>query len=227
MTEAKDLYIQIEAYLAGYGIAWIMEHPILNVGWIQKYEYRGGLTRKAFQMLYMAQEKGYSSKQLEYVRALLNKVMNIEYARDLVYHYLILKRRSNRNIGANNYTFELSYQLTTFTFFICSAMDTLARLVNNLYDLGYGRYQNYDIEKQEFIRKLNTKRKTLARILSLKKYREWGELIKVRRNDFTHSSHLYLTPMLMEDDDPLSDSELEALPITEGKRAGARSYVSR
>lgn len=211
ITVPKALNTQIEAYLAGYGVAWLMDHSILNVGWIQKFTYRRELTHIIFDMLSTAQQKGYSPRQIEYVRALLNKVMHVEYARDLLYHYLILKRRSYRNNGANNYRFELTYHLTNYTFFICSAMDILARLLNDLYNLGYGKYAPYGIEKQEFVKKLAAKRKTLADILALKKYVDWGELIKIRRNDFTHSSHLYMTPMVMEVDNPLSDEELNSL----------------
>ncbi len=210
-TSMKDLYTQIEAYLAGLNVAWLMEDPIFNLPWIMKYERRGGLTNKAFRALSTAQEKGYSSKQLDYVRALLNKIMHIEYARDQLYYFLILKRRSSRNGSETNYKLELTYHLTNYTFSICSVMDIFARLLNDRYGLGYGQYQNYGIEKTEFISKLAAKRKSLAHIFNLKKYNGWAELIKVRRNEFTHSSHIYLTPMLMEKKQPLSDEELEAL----------------
>lgn len=212
-TEPRDLGMQIEAYLAGYGVVWLTEHPIINARWMQKYDYRGGLTHIGFQFLYTAQSKGYSSVQIQYVRSLLNKILHIEYSRDLLYHFLILKRRAKRLGNGGYYNFELTNHLTNYTFFICSTMDVLARLLNDIHGLGYGKFQNYGIEKQEFIDKLSTKRKTLADILALKKYNKWGRLIKIRRNEFTHSSHVYMTPLVMEktETDKLSDDELEAL----------------
>ncbi len=210
-TELGDLHTHLEAYLAGYGVAWLASHPIMNLKWMLKYDYRGGLTHAVYQFLYTAREKHYSGKQIEYVRSLLNKVMHIEYARDMLYHFSILKRRAKRLGDGGYYNFELNYHLTSYTFFICSVMDILARLLNDSYKLGYSKFQNYDIEKESFIEKLSVKRKTLADILALKKYREWAELIKIRRNEFTHSSHVYMTPIVMEKQNQLSDNELEAL----------------
>lgn len=211
-SDSRELDIQIEAYLAGHEVVWLTNHSIVNARWIQKYNLRGGLTHDAFQFLSTAQYKGYSSSQVQFVRSLLNKIMHIEYSRDLLYHYLILKRRATRLGDGGYYNFELMHHMTNYTFSICSAMDVLSRLLNDMYALGY-KFQSYGIEKQDFIDKLATRRKTLADILALKKYNKWGRLIKIRRNEFTHSSHVYLTPLVMEKDeaDKLSDEELEAL----------------
>ncbi len=212
-SDSSELGIQIEAYLAGHEVVWLTNHPILNARWIQKYDLRGGLTQRAFQFLRMAQNKGYSSSQVQFVRSLLNKIMHIEYSRDLLYHYLILKRRAARLGNGGYYNFELMHHMTNYTFSICSAMDVLSRLLNDRYGLGYVMGNNYGIEKPDFITRLSQKRKTLADIFALKKYNKWGRLIKIRRNEFTHSSHVYLTPLLMEKDetDKLSESELESL----------------
>lgn len=212
-SDSRELGIQIEAYLAGHEVVWLTNHPILNARWIQKYSLRGGLTHRAFQFLSTAQNKGYSSSQVQFVRSLLNKIMHIEYSRDLLYHYLILKRRASRLGSGGYYNFELMHHMTNYTFSICSAMDVLSRLLNDLYGLGYVMGNNYGIEKPDFIRRLSRKRKTLADIFALKKYSKWGRLIKIRRNEFTHSSHVYLTPLVMEKDeaDKLSKVELETL----------------
>lgn len=212
-TDSRELGIQIEAYLAGHEVVWLTSHPILNIRWIQKYDLRGGLTQRAFQFLRTAQSNGYSSSQVQFVRSLLNKIMHIEYSRDLLYHYLILKRRATRLGDGRYYNFELMHHMTNYTFSICSAMDVLSRLLNDLYDLGYAAGSNYGIEKPYFLTRLSQKRKTLADIFALKKYNKWGRLIKIRRNEFTHSSHVYLTPLVMEKDESnkLSEAELESL----------------
>lgn len=221
-SDSSELNIQIEAYLAGHEVVWLTNHSIVNARWIQKYNLRGGLTHDAFQFLSTAQHKGYSSSQVQFVRSLLNKIMHIEYSRDLLYHYLILKRRATRLGDGGYYNFELMHHMTNYTFSICSAMDVLSRLLNDLYGLGYFVGNNYGIEKPDFITRLSRKRKTLADIFALKKYNTWGRLIKIRRNEFTHSSQVYLTPLVMEKDeaDKLSDEELETLVDRQLERDG-------
>lgn len=149
---------------------------------------------------------------MEYVRALANKAMHIEHAREQLYFYLQLKRRAYRaNNSNNNFNFELTYHLTNYSIYICSALDILARLINSRYDLGYTRYQSFSVSKEEFLRRLSPKRKTLANILARKNFQKWADWMFVRRNHITHESNLYLTPMIMEkeDRDRVSDKELE------------------
>jgi hypothetical protein len=90
-------------------------------------------------------------------------------------------------------------------------MDILARLINDKYDLGYTRFQSYGISKPIFIQKLSTKRKTLADVFERKKFQKWADWMLIRRNHITHESNLYMTPMVVENEDKLSDEELEKL----------------
>ncbi len=144
-------------------------------------------------------KRGYSQKQMEYVRALANKAMHIEHAREQLFFYLQLKRRASRaGNAANNFSFELTYHLTTYSIYICSALDILARLINDRYDLGYTRYQSFSVAKVDFLNRLSPRRKTLADILASKKFQKWADWMFVRRNHITHESNLYLTPMFME-----------------------------
>jgi hypothetical protein len=206
----EELAKQIESYLAGHAIPWQFYEPIWHNAWLLKYVRSGGIAQVASDFIATAQLKNYSPKQLAYVRSLTNKALYIEYSREQLYYYLQLKRYAFRqNNHENDFSFELVYHLSNYTVFICGAMDILARLLNDLYDLGYGRFQSYSIEKQHFIDKLSPKRKTLADIFALKKYQDWIDWMKTRRNNLAHESHLYLTPLIQSKKNPLTDAELE------------------
>lgn len=211
-TTFAELTTQLESYLTGSRVAWSFTTPTWHINWIYKYARQPGVSSTVFELIGIGQEKKYTPKQMEFVRALANKVMHIEHAREQLYYYLQLKRRANRlGNNSNDFNFELTYHLTNYSIYICSAMDILARLTNDKYGLGYTRFQSYSIIKPDFIRKLAAKRKTLADIFTRKKFQEWADWMFVRRNHITHESNLYLTPMLMEKKDKLSDEELERL----------------
>lgn len=208
--DAVDHTVQLESYLVGHQIVWNFADPVWHTNWIYKYTHQAGVSNPAFIFISTGQTKGYSQKQMEYVRALANKAMHIEHAREQLYFYLQLKRRANRADNTNNdFSFELTYHLTNYSIYICSALDILARLINDRYDLGYTRYQSFTVAKEEFLRRLTPKRKTLADLLARKKFQKWADWMFVRRNHITHESNLYLTPMIMEREDRLSDEELE------------------
>ncbi len=207
-----ELTVQLESYLTGNEIAWNFASPTWHINWIYKYSMQPGVSSIAFGFIGTGQEKKYTPKQMEFVRALANKTMHIEHAREQLYYYLQLKRRAFRAGNLNNdFNFELTYHLTNYSIYICSAMDILARLINDKYDLGYTRFQSYGISKSGFVQKLSTKRKTLADIFARKKFQKWADWMFIRRNYITHESNLYLTPMIVENKDKLSDEELEKL----------------
>ncbi len=208
--DAVEATVQLESYLTGHLTVWNFADPVWHTNWIYKYTHQAGVSVPAFTFISTGQTKGFSQKQMEYVRALANKAMHIEHAREQLYFYLQLKRRANRAGNTNNtFSFELTYHLTNYSIYICSALDILARLINDRYDLGYTRYQSFSVAKEEFLRRLSPKRKTLADIFARKKFQKWADWMFVRRNHITHESNLYLTPMLMERKDRLSDEELE------------------
>lgn len=205
-----DLTLQIESYLTGNSAPWVFREPIWHNNWLYKYTHEEGLAKKAFAFIATGQAKRYSQKQMELVRALANKTLHVEHAREQLYYYLQLKRRAVRmNNTANNFSFELTYHLTTYSFFVCSTVDITARLLNSLYDLRYTRFEPYGIEKADFIQRLKPKRKTLADIYARKSFQKWIEWMKVRRNHLAHESNLYLTPLMQQRSDPLTDAELE------------------
>lgn len=209
-TVDKELITQIESYLTGRSIAWMLTEPVWNIQWIYKYAHRPGTSKKAFSLIGVGQEKKYTPQQMEFVRAFANKVMHAEHAREQLYFYMQLKRRAYRASNKNNdFSFELTYHLTNYSFFICSTMDIIARLLNNMYELNFGRFQSYGIEKVDFIQRLGVKRKTLADVYARKRFQSWADWMKVRRNHLAHESNLYLTPMVMRKRQPLSDDELE------------------
>lgn len=207
-----ELTVQLESYLTGNGIAWNFNEPTWHVNWIYKYSKHPGICSTCFELIGTGQEKNYSQKQMEFVRALANKTMHIEHAREQLYYFLQLKRRGFRSGNmTNDFNFELTYHLTNYSIYICSTMDILARLINDKYGLGYGRFDNYGISKTVFIEKLSAQRKTLADIFARKKFQAWADWMFIRRNHITHESNLYMTPMVIEKKNKLSDEELEKL----------------
>jgi len=208
-TTFTELTVQLESYLTGNGIVWRFDDPVWHINWIYKYAHKQGACATTFGLIATGQEKSYTPKQMELVRALANKTMHIEHAREQLYYYLQLKRRAFRAGNSNNdFNFELTYHLTNYSIYICSAMDILARLINDKYGLGCKR-SGISLGKKDFRKKLARKRKTLATIFERKKFLEWADWMFVRRNHITHESNLYMTPIVMRKKDSLSDEEME------------------
>ena len=215
-SDPIDQVIQMESYLAGHSVIWNIAKPIWHSNWIYKYTQHVGISPVAFEFISVGQRNNYTTKQMEFVRALANKAMHVEYARGQLYFYLQLKRRAFRAGNEyNDFNFELTYHLTNYTMYICSIMDILARLLKDKYNLGCPRFKNYSISKTEFIDKLFVKRKSLSNIFKGKRFQDWAEWMLARRNNITHESNLYLTPLKQEKEDKLTDEELEALVDTQ------------
>jgi hypothetical protein len=72
-----ELTVQLESYLTGNEIAWNFANPTWHINWIYKYSMQSGISSIAFGFIGTAQEKKYTPKQMEFVRALANKTMHI------------------------------------------------------------------------------------------------------------------------------------------------------
>lgn len=219
----------LNAICAGWDVPWNFREPIWNASWISKYLERGTLSKRVFDFMDISRSKNYTDEQRHIVRNLSNKVSQVNHCKQLLDYNLLLRRYAKRHsIKAEDILFEISYELNNFYILITGCLDVLARLINDVYELGFKSYEPYTLDKQLFITRLESKRKGLVSIISLNKYLDWMDWMKKRRNMLAHESYLYLTPLIKRKDVQLSEAEIEqavdaAFPYDDYVRAGIDS----
>ncbi len=222
----------LNAICAGWDVPWNFREPIWNASWISKYLERGTLAKRVFDFMDTSRKKNYTDEQRHIVRNLSNKISQVNHCKQLLDYNLILRRYAKRhNVKAEDILFEISYELNNYYILISGCLDVMARLMNDVYGLGFQPYESYTLDKKEFLRRLTDKRKGLASVISLNKYLDWMDWMKKRRNMLAHESYLYLTPLIKRKDVQLSEAEIEqtvnaAFPYDDYVRAGIdSSYI--
>jgi hypothetical protein len=222
----------LNAICTGWDVPWNFREPIWNASWISKYLERGTLAKRVFDFMDTSRMKNYTDEQRHIVRNLSNKISQVNHCKQLLDYNLILRRYAKRhNVKAEDILFEISYELNNYYILISGCLDVMARLINDVYELGFEPYQSYTLDKKEFLKRLTKKRKSLASDISLNKYLDWMDWMKKRRNMLAHESYLYLTPLVKRKDVQLSEAEIEqavnaAFPYDDYVRAGIdSSYI--
>lgn len=206
--EFNDL---LNCICVGWGVPWNFRDPIWNASWITKYLEPNSLTRKAFDFMGSSQEQHYTADQQHSIRNLSNKLSQVSHSKQLLDYMLLLRRYAKRhNLKTEDVLFELSFHLSNYFLLISGSLDILARLINDVYGLGFRQYDSYTLDKQLFLDRLDNKRKGLAKIIRLNKYLDWMDWLRQRRNLLAHQSYLYLTPLIKQVKTPLTDEEINA-----------------
>lgn len=200
----------LNAICTGWNVPWNFREPIWNASWISKYLEQGTLAKRVFDYMNLSRSKNYTQDQVHIIRNLSNKTSQVNHCKQLLDYNLILRRYAKRHsIKAEDILFQISYELNNYYILISGCLDIIAKLLNDIYGLGFTPYQSYTLDKQLFLDRLAVKRKGLAKIVSLDKYLDWMDWMKKRRNLLAHESYLYLTPLLKRRAIQLSDQELD------------------
>ncbi len=221
----------LSAICTGWNVPWNFREPIWNASWISKYLENGTLAKRVFNFMDGSRSKNYSDDQRHIVRNLSNKISQVNHCKQVLDYKLLLRRYAKRHsIKAEDILFEISYELNNYYILISSCLDVMSRLLNDVYELGYGPYMSYTLDKQEFLDRLALKRKGLVSTISLNKYLDWMDWLKKRRNRLAHQEHLYLTTVIQRKDVQLSDAEIEqavdaAFPYDDYVQAGIATSV--
>lgn len=204
---------ECEIFLVGKEVAWTFKNAMFNQTWLSRYLMREGLCRETFEFMGNCKElKGYSEEQQEKLRYLTNRLAHIEYCRDVLLSYIQKLKKAQRNDNNTiDHNHEFGYHLSNYYFLMAGGLDITARLHNSLYGLGLTSFGDLGLEKGTFIRKLSTKRPSLARIYKSKKSQKWMAWLKDRRNYIAHESAMSMSPLVKERDPPLTEKEIEAL----------------
>lgn len=209
----KELKESTENFLVGNGIAWSFANPFWNMPLFMKYTNTPGICMDYFAfMSECTSTKGYTDMQKEKVRYITNKIKQVEYARDVLQYYIKRMRKARRNgMADDDYNIQLNYHLSNYYFLMAGTLDSLARLINDVYKLKLTRYSELAVEKDKFIDANRTKRTGLVRLLKNKKFVKWVSFLKERRNFIAHDGDVRQTPLVKEKKVPLTDAEANAI----------------
>ena len=208
----EDLRNSIENYLIGSGITWSFTRPLWNMPLPMKYMATPGICMDYFD--FMAKCTGikkYTDNQKEKVRYITNKIKQIEFSRDILQYYVKRMRKARRNgMPDDDYNLELNYHLSNYYFLMAGTLDTVSRLMNDVYKLGLKRPQ-LAIEKVEFINANRKKRTGFVSLLTKKEFVDWISWLKERRNFVAHDGDIRQTPLVEAKKTPLTDDEINAI----------------
>lgn len=212
----NELVSSIENFLVGSGVAWRLREPVWNMQLLLRYMEQPGLCQDYYNYMVECQRSSkYTSEQIDRIRYIVNKIKQIDYARDLLQYYVKRLRKAERSgIGDDDsYNLELNYHISNYYFLLAGALDSMARLLNDFLKLKIPRdkYRDLGLEKATFIKRNKEKRTGLARKLSVKKINHWMSFLKKRRNFIAHEGDMRQTPLVEEIKTPLTDIEINAI----------------
>ncbi len=200
----------VEDYLVGSGIAWTFESPIWNMPLFMKYMAVPGICMDFFTFMgECVENRGYTDDQKEKVRYITNKIKQVEYARDILHYHIKRMRKARRNgMSDDDYNIQLNYHLSNFYFLLAGTLDSLARLINDVYRLKLTKYSDLGVEKKGFINANRKKRTGFVSVFNLKKPKKWISFLKERRNFIAHDGDMRQTPIVKEKKKKLTDEEV-------------------
>lgn len=132
-----------EVFVRGHEVPWSFSYPAWRIPWTPFYAMVDADIRAMEDFRSLAIRKGVSPEGQEFIRSLaLNRWSAIAYTRDKLLFYVIQRRRAKRT-GADQqeFSFELSYHLTTYFLSFWGALDQIGWIVNDL----RARFQRYSM----------------------------------------------------------------------------------
>ena len=212
----NELVSSIENFLVGSGVAWRLREPVWNMKLLLRYMEQPGLCQDYYNYMVECQRSSkYTSEQIDHIRYIVNKIKQIDYARDILKYYVKRLRKAERSgIGDDDsYNLELNYHISNYYFLLAGTLDSMARLLNDFLKLEIPRnkYIDLGLEKDTFIKRNREKHTGLARKLSVKRINHWMAFLKERRNFIAHEGDMRQTPLVEEIETPLTDTEINAI----------------
>ena len=213
-----ELKLEIESFMTGKNIAWSFDNPVWNITWMFKFSSSNALTSKYMEYLNKAQGfLSYDSKQIGYVRALVNKTGQVRFAEEQLLAYIQQKNRSERNGMTKDtynydvfydYSFELSFHLGNYYFLMSGCLDIIGRLFNEVYAIGLG-WKDTNIEHAKFQDAIRPKNEKTYNAVTAEGTSEWVTWLKRRRNHIAHASSPNYSNILQEKSVKLTDTEID------------------
>lgn len=214
----SQLENEIEAFVTGKNISWNFSHPVWNMTWFGKYiediSLLGNLRTLGDKA---SRDFGFTEQQVKFVRALINKGMQIKHSEEVILSLIQKKNYSERNYTIKDsynydsfydYSFELNYQFGNLYFLITGSIDIIGRLLADLYGIT-GKDAKPNIEHQKFLEQLKSKNAELHDLYSEKEMNDWMIWIKRKRNYVAHESETGYGNIIKEKKTKLSDDEVE------------------
>jgi hypothetical protein len=212
IKKVPELASSCEDFLIGHSIIWLFSNPSWNTPMFMRYFGRPGVCSDYFKFMGQCTSKnGYSSEQQEKVRYIANRLSHVEYSKDIIQYHLKRMRKAERNGLPDTGNLELNYHLGNYYFLMAGIMDSMARLINNIYKLGFTRYSDLALEKPQYIEANRRKRTGFVRILTNKAFAGWLSFLKERRNYIAHDGDMRQSPLVEQNDTLLTDEEVEQI----------------
>jgi hypothetical protein len=147
----------------------------------------------------LAIRKGVSPEVQERIRSLgLNRWSAIDYTRDKLLFYLIQRRRANRHkLEKQDFTFELSYHLTTYFLLFWGALDQISWIVNEICGLGFtvAQWRRVGVAKREFLDRLHAHGPEMVAIFQEPEFLRWIDVLRRARHYVAHQGVAMLSPL--------------------------------
>lgn len=212
VTTLSQLANSCEDFLLGHSVVWLFSSISWYTPIFMRYMGRPGITSDYFAFMGECRStKGYSSEQQDRVRYIANKLSHVEYSRDKIQYHLKRMRKAERNGLSDTGNLELNYHLGNYYFLMAGIMDSMARLINDVYKLGFTHPRDLGLEKTQYIEANRRKRTGFVRILTNKLFVAWLSFLKERRNFIAHDGDMRQSPLVEENDTPLTDEQVEQL----------------
>lgn len=206
-----ELASSCEDFLIGHSIIWLFSDISWNTPLFMRYIGRQGLCSDYFVFMgECTRTKGYSTEQQDKIRYISNRLSQVEYSKDIIQYHIKRMRKAERNNCPDVGNLELNYHLSNYYFLMAGIMDSVARLINDVYKLGFTRYSDLALEKSQYIEANRRKRTGFVRILTSKAFVGWLSFLKERRNFIAHDGDMRQSPLVERNDTLLTDEEVEA-----------------
>lgn len=207
----SELASSCEDFLVGHSIVWLFANAAWNTPMFMRYFGRPGVSSDYFSFMGECRTtKGYSTDQQDRVRYISNRLGQIEYSKDIIQYHLKRMRKAERKGLPDTGNLELNYHLGNYYFLMAGVMDSMSRLINDIYKLGLTRH-DLALEKKNFIQANRRKRTGFVRILTNKVFVDWLSFLKERRNFIAHDGDMRQSPLVEPNATPLTDEEVERL----------------
>ncbi|MFZ2835816.1 MAG: hypothetical protein WAZ21_00650 [Candidatus Saccharimonadales bacterium] len=209
---------EIESFIAGKNIPWSLSRPAWNITWFAKYIDDSSLLGNLRTLSNKAaSELGYTDQQTKYIRALINKAMQIRHCEEVLLSFVQKKNYSQRNYTIKDsynydsyydYSFELNYHLGNLYFLITGSIDVIGRLLTDLYGIKEKDVKP-NIEHYKFLEQLKLRNVYLYELYSEKDMNDWMVWIKRKRNYVAHEAETSYTNVIKEKKVKLGDDEVD------------------
>lgn len=219
LAETKEqLENEIEAFLTGKDIAWNLNVPVWNTTWFTKDIDESDITENPRQLMSIAaSELGYNHAQINFVRGLVNKIMQIRRCEEMLLSYIQKKNYHERNHTQNDvygyetfydFSYEINYHLGNYYFLISGTIDMIGRLLAETYNISVTDVKP-NIEHAAFQMALSEHNILLAYYFADTENNEWMTWLKRKRNYVAHESEVSYTDILQDKTTRITEAEVE------------------